>query len=231
MAWTAPRTWVTNEIVTAAQLNTHVRDELLALGPSTIGTTISGIQTAVGAVDGMRARVRAGSTPYDFITLTYDATYAKWVSEPSSYVVKTATVNDTGFTTNTWKQFSTTSDAKLPLLPWRVLDTAGLRPQLRVTFQGGAGATGTFTDAFLRPAAYSGDTSGTMGYISVWTGSPSTVNNGADELRFGSWTNIDGGYTVKDLLGIGAFDGKVTGTGTLNINIAQITVSIRWVSA
>ena len=26
MAWTAPRTWVTNEIVTAAQMNAHVRD-------------------------------------------------------------------------------------------------------------------------------------------------------------------------------------------------------------
>lgn len=29
MAWTAPRTWVTNEIVTAAMMNTHVRDNLL----------------------------------------------------------------------------------------------------------------------------------------------------------------------------------------------------------
>lgn len=28
MAWTAPRTWVTNELVTAAIMNTHVRDNL-----------------------------------------------------------------------------------------------------------------------------------------------------------------------------------------------------------
>jgi hypothetical protein len=28
MAWVAPRTWVTNEIVTATQLNTHVRDNM-----------------------------------------------------------------------------------------------------------------------------------------------------------------------------------------------------------
>lgn len=28
MAWTAPRTWVTNEIATAALLNTHLRDNL-----------------------------------------------------------------------------------------------------------------------------------------------------------------------------------------------------------
>jgi hypothetical protein len=31
MAWTAPRTWVTGEVVTASQMNTHVRDNLNAL--------------------------------------------------------------------------------------------------------------------------------------------------------------------------------------------------------
>ena len=31
MGWTAPRTWVVAEIVTAALLNTHLRDNLLAL--------------------------------------------------------------------------------------------------------------------------------------------------------------------------------------------------------
>jgi hypothetical protein len=31
MAWTAPRTWVAGEIVTAAYMNTHVRDNLLTL--------------------------------------------------------------------------------------------------------------------------------------------------------------------------------------------------------
>lgn len=31
MAWTAPRTWVVSEVVTAALMNTHVRDNLLFL--------------------------------------------------------------------------------------------------------------------------------------------------------------------------------------------------------
>ena len=31
MAWTAPRTWVTGEVVTAALLNTHLRDNLVDL--------------------------------------------------------------------------------------------------------------------------------------------------------------------------------------------------------
>ncbi len=34
MAWTAPRTWVTGETVTAALMNTHIRDNLLAVGPT-----------------------------------------------------------------------------------------------------------------------------------------------------------------------------------------------------
>lgn len=33
MAWTAPRTWVTSEFVTAAQLNTHLRDNMLSVVP------------------------------------------------------------------------------------------------------------------------------------------------------------------------------------------------------
>lgn len=33
MSWTAPRTWVAGETVTAAIMNTHVRDNLLAIAP------------------------------------------------------------------------------------------------------------------------------------------------------------------------------------------------------
>ncbi len=39
MAWTAPRTWVTGETVTAALLNTHVRDNLLVAAPAVLTTT------------------------------------------------------------------------------------------------------------------------------------------------------------------------------------------------
>jgi microcystin-dependent protein len=33
MAWTNPRTWVTSELVTAAEMNTHIRDNLNAMFP------------------------------------------------------------------------------------------------------------------------------------------------------------------------------------------------------
>jgi hypothetical protein len=37
--WTAPRTWVTSEVVTAAELNSNVRDNLLAINPTPIKKT------------------------------------------------------------------------------------------------------------------------------------------------------------------------------------------------
>jgi len=36
MAWTAPKTWSVGEVVTAANMNIHLRDNLLAVGPHLI---------------------------------------------------------------------------------------------------------------------------------------------------------------------------------------------------
>ena len=45
MAWTSPRTWVTNEIPTASIFNTHVRDNLFAL-QSMAYATATGLNAA-----------------------------------------------------------------------------------------------------------------------------------------------------------------------------------------
>lgn len=39
MAWTAPRTWVTSEVVSASTMNTHVRDNLLETAPAKATST------------------------------------------------------------------------------------------------------------------------------------------------------------------------------------------------
>ena len=46
MAWTSPRTWVTNEIPTASIFNTHVRDNLNALRSASLGTSASATGTS-----------------------------------------------------------------------------------------------------------------------------------------------------------------------------------------
>jgi hypothetical protein len=73
MAWTSPRTWVTSETVTAALLNTHVRDNLKAIGDAwgsytpTISWTL-GNGTLVGSY------MQAGKLVHYHIKLTIGST-------------------------------------------------------------------------------------------------------------------------------------------------------------
>lgn len=77
MAWTTPRTWVTSEVVTAAVMNTHVRDNLSALHVpfeawSTYTPTVSGWTLGSGTVTGRYLQV--GSTVHFDIKLTLSST-------------------------------------------------------------------------------------------------------------------------------------------------------------
>lgn len=60
MAWTAPRTWVTGEQVTAAIMNTHVRDNFLITAPAK-ATAIGDIFFA-NAVNSIGSGLAAGTT-------------------------------------------------------------------------------------------------------------------------------------------------------------------------
>lgn len=75
-SWTAPRTWVLGEIVTAAQMNTHVRDDLLETAPAKV-TTAGDIVQATAANTLARLglgtalqipRVNAGVTALEYHT-------------------------------------------------------------------------------------------------------------------------------------------------------------------
>ena len=50
MVWTAPRTWVDGELVTAAIMNPHVSDNLLAVGPHLIVRKTSDESDATGVL-------------------------------------------------------------------------------------------------------------------------------------------------------------------------------------
>ncbi len=53
MAWTSPRTWVSGAVVTAAQLNQHLRDNLLALRAGDVEALDAGKITS-GTIDAAR---------------------------------------------------------------------------------------------------------------------------------------------------------------------------------
>lgn len=78
MVWTTPRTWVAGEVVTAANLNTHLRDNMKAIGDpwtaytptwsstGTVPTIGNGTQTGfyvqAGKLIHFRLKITAGST-------------------------------------------------------------------------------------------------------------------------------------------------------------------------
>ncbi len=60
MTWTAPRTWVTAETVTAAIMNAHVRDNLLETSAATV--TVAGDIPYADAANSMGSKVAIGAT-------------------------------------------------------------------------------------------------------------------------------------------------------------------------
>ncbi len=76
-AWTTPRTWTTGELVTAAIMNTHIRDNLNALfspvtGVSTITTDITTTSTSFEYATGLSVTLTtAGDTVLAILTGTF----------------------------------------------------------------------------------------------------------------------------------------------------------------
>ena len=77
MAWTDPRDWTTGEVVTAALMNTHVRDNLNMTAPHIV-TTAGDIVYATG--DSAIARLALGSSGY---ILHVSGSAPAWTNSPS----------------------------------------------------------------------------------------------------------------------------------------------------
>ncbi len=123
MAWTAPRTWVTGETVTAAIMNTHVKDNLTALksaagtrqihwcipGTLSTGTTKSGKVTYRGPTLTLKtadATVKTAPVGADLIFDINDGGTSIWASTQANRVK----VAD-GATSGTQTSFDDTSIA------------------------------------------------------------------------------------------------------------------------
>jgi len=139
MAWTDPRTWVASEVVTAALLNTHVRDNLKAIGDAwapwtptlsgwTLGNgTLTGTKMTAGKLIIGRVNYTVGSTdtPSGNLVISLPATSGM----TSGTAIGQAGLLDTStgsraFRTvwqasTTTMQFSTEADARItPTAPW-----------------------------------------------------------------------------------------------------------------
>jgi hypothetical protein len=73
MAWTAPRTWVAGEVITAAMLNTHIRDNLTVLADGTWKSytpTLTNITLGTGGT-AVGSWVQIGKTVHFTILITF----------------------------------------------------------------------------------------------------------------------------------------------------------------
>lgn len=139
MAWTSPRTWVAAETVTASLMNTHVRDNLKAIGDAwaswtptlsgwTLGNgTLTGVAMTAGKLVIGRVTYTVGSTdtPSGNLAISLPATSTM----PTGIAIGQAGLNDTSASarafrtvwqaSSTTMQFSTEADARItPTAPW-----------------------------------------------------------------------------------------------------------------
>ena len=86
MAWTAPRTWVTAETVTAALLNTHLRDNLNA---TSVGTAAAAADIMYATAANTLTRLPVG-TFYQVLRVNAGATAPEWGDAPGDLDIVTA---------------------------------------------------------------------------------------------------------------------------------------------
>ncbi len=95
MSWTAPRTWVTAEVVTAGNMNTHVRDNLL----ETAAAKATGAGEVFYATAATAIAALAAGSGYAGLRLNAGATAPEWDGLRRHHIIKSADETVTNSTT------------------------------------------------------------------------------------------------------------------------------------
>jgi hypothetical protein len=190
-----------------------------------VATTIAG---AGAASDGKMLFLVTGSSPYEFLLLTYSATYGKWVSAKESNLLG---IGNGGQNGNNTSYSTSLSNANFTQpLPWAVFNTAGLKPQFRGRTQLLTSSGTGFARLAYQPY-HIGTGAGTLVHL---TGSgaeqTTTTTSGQTWTTNSPWVDIDGGFTADDLI-IPGFAWKSSGGSiTWNISGLNYLVDVRWVA-
>lgn len=194
-------------------------------GLYSVASTVSGLGAAV---HGRMGVIRAGTSPYDYLKVTYDATYGKWVSDPmhifswangGSIIANSVDVNFTG----------STYSGNYAVFPYRIWDTAGMKLQLR-TFGRlwAAPATDCQVQYFSSNYDYGvGGGSSAAGPITI-TSVTGAVSAASDVWVDSGFQDVVWSSPVRD---VGSLAFLLHSTnGTYDVHAAYITHTIRWVS-
>lgn len=186
----------------------------------TVATTVAGLGTAE---DGKVGLIRAGSSPFDFLLVVYDATYGKWVSDAWCACAYTSgsTATRTGVTT-----YGAVGDNFKSYTPWRVLNTAGLSDQYRVIalLSCSGGATGSVA-VILQGYDTGGALAATLGTEFSVGSTTSATAVGVD----GGWVEASsiGTVTAKDFMA--PHSRFKTSNAAQTVTLTQTDCQQRWV--
>ena len=199
MAWTAPRTWVTGETVTAALMNAHVRDNLLETSAATV--TTAGDIAYADAANSMGSRLGIGA---DNTFMVSDGTDPKWRA--------TKTDSDSGSSTGTTTSFVDLGNSG----SWSGFSGNPLLVSL---------TTGTEALVFFK-ARLSNDTAGSLTAISYKVDGATTVASSDNHsIRFESNAANDiaefGGFDLRTGLTAGTNEFRLTGRVSANTGTIQ----------
>lgn len=189
---------------------------------ATVATTVAGLGATA---DGKQGLIRTGTTPFDFVAVTYDATYAKWVS--AEQVIGTLGVGGS----QSVGVGSTQAAVNSAVHRFKVLTDAGLVPQIRFTGLIGADTTGVGlvgAAVQLNHASLNISTDTATLYTSTHTAETITTAGVADVPFDTGWLTPTIG-TPKDIMWLtGLVTNESGGTRTIYYN--NLGLSLRWTS-
>lgn len=187
------------------------------------GTTISGLGTAA---DGKMGLIRAGSTPFDFITVVYDATYGKWVSQ--AFI--TGSCDDKSGSTDraTGTGYGYANMGFINEFQYKPYADAGLTLQVRAfPWLSSSVTDGTmYAQVEVDLHDYNSDGGGSEGYI---IGEVSIAGSTSTKLLSIDWTSLTGVTTIRRVFATFFNVKKVGGTGTSRVS-GWSAIHSRWVA-
>lgn len=217
-----------------ALVNGNLDDDNASVdSPVVVVTTLSGLATRRGK----QVRLRAGTSPYEIIGLTWDEEYGKWVSGVQTLTQQNAHF-DSGGTLGPIDAADVGGAAGEFPFAWipnfKVLYDASLRPQLRLS--GWLGPDGTNLGGFSRyiiefREGAEGDTAlVALGSVSVAGGKPGLLEEGVREFVFADWQEVAVSAPADThVLAVPRLEFAAGGPGSCHYDYCE--AKLRWVSA
>lgn len=177
-------------------------------------TTAADVAGLGEAVHGRPSTVRAGASPYEFLQMTYDDVYGKWVSGQIWMTLAESSTPSTSW--------GTVTDAGYLIPNFLDLYDASLRPQV---FTGGGFAPAGGATLHLRATIFDAETGGGGATLA----NAAEISTSSSEFKMSGWQDVtfDSAPTQQHAY-VYPQTKRVGGTGG---TISRVSVALRWVSS